>query len=92
MAAEIEYLQVRGEMMAGFEDRLATLPPDTRKVVEDNLANIQQSIEEIAGALDANPNNLSLRRLLYATYEQELNLLGTINRVTGTEPNEGLEI
>ena len=91
-AAEIEYQQVRGELMVGFEERLASLAPETREVIEQNMLNIQQSIEEIAGALDANPNNLSLRRLLYATYEQELDLLGTINRVTGPEPNEGLEI
>lgn len=69
-----EYLEVRAQLSAEFQQRVAELPPDTRDKVARNLAVIQQAASEIDAALARDPSSRLLNRLLLSTYQDELAL------------------
>lgn len=76
-----EYLAVRTQLVADLESRMPDLTPETREIVEQNLKNIEVSLAEINVAVQSDPNNPGLQRLLLATYQQELNMLSHMNQV-----------
>ena len=51
------------------------LSPDTRAVVQRNLAIIDAAIKEAEAALTVDPGNTALEQMLIARYEQRLSLL-----------------
>lgn len=69
-----EYLEVRAQLSAEFQQRVAELPPDTRDQVARNLAVIQQAAADIDAALASDPSSRLLNRLLLSTYQDELAL------------------
>ena len=69
------------EFLAG----LSRLAPDTRALVEHDLAEIQQSMTDIQAALETDPDNVTLHRLLAMTYQQELHLVTTIGALQQTD-------
>lgn len=69
-----EYLEVRAQLSAEFQQRVAQLPPDTRDQVARNLAVIQQAAADIDAALARDPSSRLLNRLLLSTYQDELAL------------------
>jgi hypothetical protein len=72
----------RAGLTEGLERRLAALPPETRATVEQNLDTIRRAAAEINAALGDDPANLFLQHQLLSVYQDELNVLGNIQRVT----------
>lgn len=79
---------MRAQLLNSLESNLSRLPPESQRVVVDNLLEIRASLVAIEEALAADPSNPSLQQLLYTTYEHELAVLADVNRVALTLPTE----
>ena len=69
-----EYVETRAQLLGAFKARLATLPPDVRVRVEQDLATIQKAADDIDAALAQDPSSRLLNSLLLGTYQEELRL------------------
>lgn len=67
-----------GNVGSQLDRELATLSPEAREDVQRNLAVIHQAIDEIAAALEKEPDNVFLQELLVATYGDELALMNRV--------------
>ncbi len=74
-----ELRQTRMALARDIEQRLEALTPTTREVVLDNLAVINQALDDIDAALDASPDSDLDARLLMAMYADQLVLLNSMN-------------
>lgn len=72
------YLRERAALLRSLNARLAKLPPPTRQKVLASLATIEQSMHEIQQALGRDPGNALLQELLIDTYQNEMQLLSTV--------------
>lgn len=80
-----EIRRTRNQLNSNYEAGLEGLSPETRRIVEENLTKIHESMAQIHAALAEDPGNLALHRLLASTYEQEIELISTIGAMTSTE-------
>lgn len=76
-----EFVQARDDLAVRVAASLDRLSPETRTVVQGNLAEIRRSIAAINEALRDEPSNASLQQLLYSTYQQELSVMREISRL-----------
>jgi hypothetical protein len=77
------YLRERAALLRSLDARLATLPPPTRKKVLESLATIHQSMRDIEQALGREPGNALLQELLIDTYQDEMQVLSTVQEASG---------
>ena len=85
-ASEAQYLEAKRALEAGLAARRDGLAPETLAVLDENLAIIDGAVAEMRLALEEDPANHRLRRMLFAAYEQEMTLLGDAVRLPlGTE-------
>ncbi|HUO82559.1 MAG TPA: hypothetical protein VM616_06845 [Gammaproteobacteria bacterium] len=77
-----DYLRTRAELTTTLEQRLATLSPETRTVVIDNLIEIRSALDAINAALAEDPDNILLQRLLLTAYQDEMFVLADLNSST----------
>ena len=80
-----ELRRASNELKADYEASLENLSPETRAVVEENLAQIHDSLAKIHEALAQDPSNAALHRLLAGTYQQELSLFSSIGALNQAE-------
>lgn len=80
-AALAAYAQAADALRAAIQRRDRTLPPATRRVVEQNLKVIDEAIGRLRVALAADPQNRELAVLLVATYEQQIELLQRVTEI-----------
>jgi len=73
------------ELRPDYEASLENLSPETRAIVEENLAQIHESLAAIHEALSKDPSNAALHRLLAGTYQQELSLFSSIGALNKAE-------
>jgi hypothetical protein len=59
------------------------LPPPTRKKVLQSLTTIHQSMQQIQQALGREPGNALLQELLIDTYQDEMQVLSTVQEASG---------
>jgi hypothetical protein len=86
-----DYVAARTLLVSTFEQRLAELPPTTRRKIERNLDDIRRASAELAAALDEHPANPLLQNLLVSTYQDELALFSQINQAAmPTNPRNDL--
>jgi len=78
---EQEVLQHRTSLLAALERQRNTLPAESIRAVEENLALIDTAILEIRSALQDDPNNPKLNFLLADAYQQEVQLLKRLSNV-----------
>ena len=76
------YLHERAELLRTLDARLAKLPPPTRKKVLQSLATIHQSMRDIQQALGREPGNALLQELLIDTYQNEMQVLSTVQQAS----------
>jgi hypothetical protein len=76
------YLRERAELLRTLDARLAKLPPPTRKKVLQSLATIHQSMSDIQQALGREPGNALLQELLIDTYQDEMQVLSTVQQAS----------
>lgn len=81
------YLRERAQLMQSLNARLATLPPASRQKVLASLATIHQSMRDIQDALGREPGNALLQELLVDTYQDEMQVLATVQEA-GTGSGE----
>ncbi len=76
------YSRAGGDIEARFNRELARLSPEARKDVELSLAVVRQAISDIAQALEKEPNNAFLQKLLVEAYGNELALMNRVGQMT----------
>jgi hypothetical protein len=73
------YVRERARLLQTYQARLATLPPATRAKVAASLDTIDRSLRQIQDALGHDPSNPLLQELLVDTYQQEMQVLTTVD-------------
>jgi len=73
--AEAHYMRTRAQLLAAIEARGERLLPGTLQSVEANLRVIDDAVQEIRAAIQDDPDNPRLVRMLMATRHKELDLL-----------------
>lgn len=69
------------ELRRLLDEHRGRLAPETVRVVESNLAVIENAVDEIEAALEGDPASPALRRMLTAALQQEAYLLQQLTRV-----------
>jgi predicted anti-sigma-YlaC factor YlaD len=80
--AEAGYARATDELMAALAKRGDSLSPETRQTVERNLAVIDQALKEIRDALQKEPDNPELNRMLTATHRKKVDVLRRVVRLS----------
>ncbi|HSG91485.1 MAG TPA: hypothetical protein VLA56_19870 [Pseudomonadales bacterium] len=75
------FIRVRARVSTNFAERLETLDPATRAVVETNLNVIHDALGRIEQSLAADPNDTLLQELLMSTWRSELDYMGQVSRM-----------
>jgi anti-sigma factor RsiW len=81
--AEVDFERSRAQLLARVEERIDELDPETVRLVRDNLEVMDRAAREIREALDSDPSNTGLRKLLMTSYRKRLDLL----RIVGEAPS-----
>jgi len=76
------YGRAGGDVEVRFDRELAELSPEGRESVEVSLAVMREAIDDISRALEKDPNNAFLQKLLVEAYSNELALKNRVGRVT----------
>lgn len=77
------YEQARQGLARTLSARIDRLPPDARRQVEKNLAEIRRASAEINAALELSPGDPLLEELLLNAYQDELAVLASVNQLAG---------
>ncbi|MGH8216951.1 MAG: hypothetical protein ACREUT_00055 [Steroidobacteraceae bacterium] len=72
------YVAERAALLASLDERLKSLPPQTRQQVLASLATIHRSMQQIQQALGREPANALLQGLLIDTYQDEMRVLTAV--------------
>jgi predicted anti-sigma-YlaC factor YlaD len=80
--AEAGYARATDELMAALAQRGDSLSPETRQTVERNLAVIDQALKDIRDAIQKEPNNPELTRMLTATHRKKVDVLRRVVRLS----------
>jgi hypothetical protein len=72
---EAGYAPARGDLLRLIQERKGLLTPETRAVIDENLALVDQALRNIRGALEKDPSNKVLMDLLRNTYRQEQEMM-----------------
>ncbi len=80
--AKTDYAEARTALWEAIEARQDVLAPGTRQVLAENLAVIDNALEQIQHALESSPSDPRLFRLLTATRQQGLEFMKTVVRLT----------
>lgn len=74
-AAQDDYERATRQLLDAFKTQRGAMAPETQAVLERNLATIDQALGEIRGALQQDPENAQLTRLLNTTHRRRLVVL-----------------
>ena len=75
------YGVARNEGLAELRERIQSLPPEQRAIVETNLATIRKALTDIDTALADDPDSKALKELLVKTYQRELDTINNVSRI-----------
>ncbi len=81
--AEAEFQRATAKLLAALEQRKPQLSPQTLDVFEQNLRIINQAIARTGAALENDPANVRLGRMLTAMYATKVDLLQKAARIPG---------
>lgn len=77
------YETARQDLARTLSARIDRLPPDARRQVEKNLAEIRRASAEINAALELSPGDPLLEELLLNAYQDQLAVLASVNQLAG---------
>lgn len=80
--AEAEYVRATANLLKVFNARRSAMPPDEQKQFDENLATIDSALRDVRGALEKDPQNPKLTRLLASTHQKKLDLLLRLIKLT----------
>jgi predicted anti-sigma-YlaC factor YlaD len=78
--AELDYEKATAALMNALEQRRSSLSPETLKNVEENLATIDRALAEVRQALEKDPTNRELTRMLASTHRKKVDVLRRVVR------------
>jgi len=78
--AEGEYEKAAAALLASLQARKGSLSPETLEAVEKNLAVIDGALREVRAALEADPANPGLVRMLASTHQKKIDVLQRVAR------------
>jgi predicted anti-sigma-YlaC factor YlaD len=81
--AEQGYARAAAELLAALAERGDSLSPETRASVDRNLAMIDQAMKEIRAALEKEPGNRDLTRMLASTHRKKVDVLRRVVKLSG---------
>jgi hypothetical protein len=81
---DARYSRDRSALVKNLEAQLATLPPDTRNKVVNDLNIIRNSMRDLEAALGRDPSNALLQELLVNSYQDEMRVLTAVQEAGGT--------
>jgi hypothetical protein len=82
LGAEADYEEATRALLADLEEHRDELGPETLKTVEQNLAVIDEALREVRAALDAEPGNPELTRMLAATHRKKVDVLRQVVKLS----------
>lgn len=82
--AEADYRRATEQLLESLRSGQGSLPPGTLETVEKNLSDIDRALGEIRAALESDPENAQLARLLNGTQRRKLQMLQSVARLTRT--------
>ena len=82
LAAETDYIRATGQLMSALGARRESLSPETAKAVDENLKTIDDALRQIREALDKDPGNRQLTKLLASTHQKKLDFLLRLLKLT----------
>ncbi len=74
-ATEAEFSRAAENLLAALEAQRDRIPPETLSLVEENLRAINEAISETHRAMESDPDNARLGRLMRAMYHTKMRLL-----------------
>lgn len=77
------YDAARQELARALSARIDRLPPEARRQLERNLAELRRASAEINAALELSPGDPLLEELLLNSYQDELAVLASVNQLAG---------
>ena len=79
--AEQDFARSRETLLAELHARGDRLDPEVARFVADNLEIMDRAARDIRAALDADPTDPGLRRMLLASYRKRLDLLRIVREI-----------
>lgn len=86
--APAELLATADELQAEYESRKAEMPADVAKPLDDDIGMIEGVAADLLAAIASEPDNDSLKRMLIATYRNEVKLLKKALHLSSDTPEE----
>lgn len=80
--AEAEYVRATNQLLSVLNARKKTMPAEDAKTLDENLLKIDGSLREVREALDKDPQNPKLTRMLASTHQKKLDLLLRLIRLS----------
>ena len=74
-AAEVDYIRATGQLMDALNARRSSLSPETQSSIDANLRVIDSALRQVRDALEKDPGNRQLTRMLASTHQKKLDLL-----------------
>jgi len=85
LSAERALEEAKLQLRQALGEQRATLAPETQEMVDRNLTIIEDAIGEIRVALDGDPGNAELSRMLLAAHQSEIQLLQRFTRLASRQ-------
>lgn len=82
MDVENQYASAISDMVAALEANRDQLPPETVRLIEENLRVIDEAIRHSLAALESAPQSLPLQQALVTSYERKLDFLRQAAAIT----------
>jgi hypothetical protein len=83
-----ELVATADELQAQYESLKAKLPEETSKPLDDDIGVVEGAVTDLLAAIAAEPDNESLKRMLIATYRNEVRILKKALHLSGSTEEE----
>jgi hypothetical protein len=80
--AEAEYLRATNQLLEVLNARKKNMPAEEAKALDENMLKIDASLRQVREALDKDPQNPKLTRMLASTHQKKLDLLLRLIRLS----------
>jgi anti-sigma factor RsiW len=80
--AEAEYERATSQLIAALNAKRSSMSPEAQKTLDDNIAAIDGGLRDVRAALQKDPQNPKLTKMLAATHQKKLDLLLRLIRLS----------
>lgn len=90
-AAPAELVETAKDLQAAYEERKELIPDEVAEPLDENIGIVEGAVADLMAAIADDPDNDSLKRMLIATYRNEVKLLKKALHLTGGPDEEEAE-